>query len=117
MTGKGCDLGLHPSGAAEAFTGSTSFLCECVGLTYFSDHFLWGSHSGGMEPDWAQPARFYSITWGAGPTPDRMATATEQRGSPTSYATQALDPPTPAHPLSRGEQPAHSEERCGWCPY
>ena len=87
MTGKGCDLELHPSGAAEAFTGGTSFLCECVGGR---------AHTQG---EWSligpiQPS-FYPITWGAGPAPDRMVTATEQRGNPTSYPTQALLPPTP----------------------
>ena len=94
-TGKGCDLGLHPSGAAEAFTGSTSFLCECGG-----GEWVGGGGRAHTQGEWSligpkQPG-FYPITWGADPAPDRMVTATEQRGNPTSYPTQALHPPMPA---------------------
>lgn len=102
-----------------AYTGGSYILCEHVGITCFSTHLLWDRTciQGKQSPIKPSPQGFYSDTLGSDPTPDQALTTTEKRGSPGSYPAQCLDLLMQTIPDIKGIQPAHPEERCGWCPY
>lgn len=64
-------------------THSAIVLSDCIGLTYFSKHLLWGGtfNQGQWSMGKPDPQGFYSNNWGADLSPDRAGTAVEQRGS------------------------------------
>ena len=58
----------------------------------------------------------YTNNWGVEPTPARTVTITEQRGSLSRYPRQVYSPQQ-SYPLSKGKQPAYTEEKCSRYPY
>ena len=115
-TGQRCDHELHPNGATEAYTGSTSALCEYVVPTWFSINLLCGRAC--TKGEWNLSKfdhhDFYfnnavrSCSW-------------QVRNSHKVDRKSHLIPGTgfrltPATPSIKGKI-AHLEERCGWCLY
>ena len=81
------------NGILDISTGSAKVLCDCIGLTYFSNHLLWGGtcNQGQWNICKPDPQRFYSNNWGADLSPDKARTAMEQRGSFASCPAQVPD--------------------------
>ena len=117
--GKGHNLGLPLSIIMDTCTGGIQVLCECTGLTSFSNYLLWGrAHTQGQQSlIKADPQGFYINNWRAGLPLTGQRSYRAERKSHLTPCTGFRAPQHQPYPLSRAQQPAHPEERGGWHPF